>query len=161
MSGFNNVTITSLIADDASRFSPTFPVPASITDGSGRQVDDQEVLAWLEARGRNGDDLSLDGIIPAALRKHPIYSLLGRACRLRQYWLRLEDDQYAEKILRDAYWDELSSLLEKHDFLRKEVRAASGRSPTFYHIIHRDRILAEHPDDAPVVALYQEMAALI
>ena len=158
---FNNVAITSLIADDASRFSPTFPIPAIITDGDGRQVDDNDVIAWLEARGRNNDDLSLDGIISAALRKHPIYSLLGRACRLRQYWLRLEDDQHAERILRDPHWDKLSALLEKHDFLRKEVRAASGRSPTFYHIKHRDRILAENADDASVVSFYQELAAII
>lgn len=158
---FDSVAITSVIADDATRFCSSFPVPALITDGNGRQIPENEIIPWLEARGRNSEDVSLGGIIPDVLRKHPIYSLLGRACRLRQYWLRVEDDQYAERIIRDPYWDKLSALLEKHDFLKKEVRAASGRSPTFYHIKQKDRILAENPDDTVIREFYQEMASLI
>lgn len=158
---FEDVVITSVIADDATRFCPSFPQPAFITDGDGFQVPQDEISHWLESRGKNADELTLNGIVPIALQKHAIYSLLGRACRLRQYWLRLEDDQYAEKILRDPDWVLLSEVLLKHDFIKVEVRAASGRSPTFYHIKHRDRILGENPDDDAVKALFQEMATLI
>lgn len=158
---FEDVVVTSVIADDATRFSPSFPQPAFITDGNGLQVPQDEISHWLESRGRNADELSLNGIVPIALQRHAIYSLLGKACRLRQYWLRLEDDQYAEKILRDPHWVQLSELLQKHDFLKVEVRPASGRSPTFYHVKHRERILAENGCDADVKAFFQDMATLV
>lgn len=158
---FKDSKIISVIADDTSRFSATFPLPAFITDGTGREIPNSEIEEWLSQRGRNNDETSLDGIVPAKLKKHPIYSLLGRACRLKQYWLRLEDDVYSEKILRNPNWDKLRLILIKYDLLKEERRAASGRSPTFYHIKHRDRILAENPNDEEISAFFKELANTI
>ncbi|MCQ4347186.1 hypothetical protein NGA35_07045 [Pseudomonas stutzeri] len=66
---------------------------------------------------------------------HEIFSLLDRAVRYRGYWFRDDtDDVLGRKIISDDLWPTLSELLLKHDFLRKEERAASGRPSLFYHI---------------------------
>lgn len=158
---FSGVKISSVIADDATRFCSSFPTPTFITDGEGSQVQEGSIDEWLSARGRNTEEISLGGFVSTKLRKHPIYALLSKACRLRQYWLRLEDDLYAEKILKDQHWDELRQALLKHGFLKEEVRAASGRSPTFYHIRHKERILAANSDDDAVRALMVDLSNAI
>jgi hypothetical protein len=38
-------------------------------------------------------------------------------------------------------------VLAQHDYLREEVRQAAGRASRFFHIKHRESILAESPDD--------------
>lgn len=81
---------------------------------------------------------------------------------MHQYWLREgEDDVHTEKILKDAYWPVLSSVLDKNGFLRIEKRAASGGSSPFYHIRESQRLLAESPSDTEVVKFFMDLAEAI
>lgn len=155
---FTDCAIGSLIADDASRFSPTFPIPNILTVGEEVDVSSREEVAqWLERRGRNKDAEVAMGIASPALKAHPIYGLLGRACRVRSYWLRAGDDIQADKILRDENWTDLAAALRMSGFLREEQRQASGKSSTFTHIRQRERILQEDPADGELTQLFKNL----
>lgn len=145
---FSESSIVTVIANQASMFSPTFPIPKLILLESSQQLTDSaEIEGWLANHGRNTDESVLVGISSSTLKQHPVYRLLGQACRIRQYWLRAEDDLYGKKILKNEYWAILSDTLRKHGFLREETRQASGRASVFVHIKHKDRILAEDTGD--------------
>jgi hypothetical protein len=159
---FDNVNIVNLIADDGSRFSESFPVPRTITDGAGRQISGvAEVEQWLNSRGRRQEETVERGLASETLRKHPVYKLLGRVCRIRQYWLRAEDDLVGAKVFQDLNWPMLISVLRKNDLLREETRQASGRSSAFVHIRQRERILAEDRADESIARFYRDLASAI
>ncbi|MFM0399033.1 NACHT domain-containing protein [Paraburkholderia aspalathi] len=159
---FDDVNVISLIADDASRFPESFPLPRTITDGAGRQISDaSEVEAWLNSRGRRLGDTVAQGLASERLRSHPIYKLLGKVCRIRQHWLRAEDEFVGAKIFQDPNWPTLITLLRKHELLREETRQASGRSSAFVHIRQKERILAEDRADEDLAKFYRDLAAAI
>jgi hypothetical protein len=154
--------ITSMIADEAVRVSPSFPVPGKVT-----LLDDVELVGvdeisnWLGRRGRDVDLAVTSGLASAALKKKPIYSLLDRAARMRQYWLRGDsDDIQASKIVNDPHWPTLSRILVEHDYLRVETRQASGRSSKFFHIKHRESILAQSPGDDALRRLFEVLQSV-
>jgi len=159
---FENSSIITLIADEASRFSASFPVPNKLVDGTGAQITDAEQIeTWLGSRGRVENTSSL-GVVPRKLQDHRVYELLSRACRMRRYWLREGDnDVHAEKILKDPNWAMLSKALRNNDFLREENREASGGSAPFIHIKHKERLLAESPADKQVVKFFIDLEHLI
>lgn len=159
---FEDVNVSSLIADDASRFPESFPLPRIITDGAGGQISDApEVEAWLNSRGRRLHDTVAQGLASETLRSHPIYKLLGRVCRIRQHWLRAEDEFVGVKIFQDPNWPTLITVLREHELLREETRQASGRSSAFVHIRQKDRILAEDRTDEDLAKFYRDLAAAI
>ncbi|WP_332672072.1 NACHT domain-containing protein [Aromatoleum sp.] len=157
---FSECQVFTLLASDSSRFSASFPTPSVLVLDSGEQVLDAETITkWLEARGRNVNLTVSTGVSSSKLRAHPIYILLGQGCRIRQYWLRAEDDLYG-KILKDRYWSVLSTLLREEGFLREEYRQASGKSSNFVHIKHKNRLLAEDPNDIMIVRFFQKLEEL-
>lgn len=156
---FENGTILNLIADNSSRFPASFPIPKYVNDEEGNRLSSTvEIETWLDARGKNHAETVAKGLAPLSLTNHSIYKLLGRACRVRQYWLRAEDDIYGERILNDKDWPTLRAVLQRHDLLRAEVRQASGRSSEFYHIRQRDRILAESHLDEELRRFFLDLA---
>jgi hypothetical protein len=155
---FDEAIIINLIANEATRVSSSFPLPKQISiEGSGDLVASNQIEEWLNKRGRNPTSTVATGLANPALAKHGIYKLLGRACRVRQYWLRLGDDLQADKILRDPYWPELAEKLRSCDLLREEARQASGTKSTFTHIKMRESILLEDVNNADVVRLFTEL----
>lgn len=154
-------SIRSLLADDSVRVSPSIPLPTKISMPNGAEIVGAEaVAAWLDTHGRNEEATSSTGIASQALRKKPIFGLLMRAARLRQHWLRGDDEDYqAGRILNDPAWLDLCRILKNHDYLKEEIRQASGRSSKFYHIKHRESILAEAKTDTSLRALFDELAS--
>lgn len=159
---FKDSSITSLIADDASRFPSSIPAPKVLITESGIQVTDADkITQWLDERGRSTKPTT-SSVVPDKVKTHRIYTLLGRACRVRQYWLRAgDDDVHAERILKDAYWPVLSRVLDENGFLRIEKRDASGGSSPFYHIRQSQRLLSEKSTDTEVVKFFRDLAAAI
>ncbi|MGA8940224.1 MAG: NACHT domain-containing protein [Acidobacteriaceae bacterium] len=151
--------IQNLLADDAVCVSPSFPVPTRITLPTGDQLSGaDEVGEWLDKHGRNPEVTVASGLAPQALKSKPIYKLLIRAARMRQYWMRSGgDDFYAIKIINDPSWESLSKVLANHGYLREETRTASGRASKFYHIRHRESILAESPNDQNLKELFDDL----
>lgn len=159
---FENSSITSLIADDTSRFPPSIPAPKVLITESGLQVTDvDKITQWLDERGRSTEPTT-NPVVPDKVKTHSVYALLSRACRMRQYWLRAgDDDVQAERILKDTYWPVLSKVLEENGFLRIEKRDASGGSSPFYHIRQSARLLSESSSDPEVVKFFSDLAAAI
>ena len=159
---FKDSSITSLIADDATRFSSSIPVPLVLITENGLQVTDADkITEWLDERGRSKKPTA-NPVVPDTVKRHRIYSLLGKACRMRQYWLRAgDDDVHAERILNDALWPELVQVLDRNGFLRVESRQASGGSSRFYHIKQAERILSERSSDTEVVKFFTDLASHI
>lgn len=159
---FEDSSIVHLIADNATRFSKSFPNPKIVTDGEGFNISDAvEIGIWLDARGRNQEETVSSGLAMMSLTNHPIYKLLGKVCRIRQYWLRAEDDIYGAKVFQDRDWAILKDVLDKHGFLREEIRQASGRSSTFVHIRQSDRILSEEKNDMPLAEFFKDLASKV
>ncbi len=156
---WSDSAISSMIADEAVRVSASFPVPSKVTlPDEVELLGAEEILAWLGRRGRDADLAVSSGLASVALRKKPIYGLLDRAARMRQYWLRGDnDDVQASKIVNDPNWPTLSKILAEHDYLRIETRQASGRASKFYHIKHRESILAEASDDESLKRLFEDL----
>lgn len=150
--------IGSMIADSTIRVSPTFPAPSKVILPGGEQlVGSEEVQAWLDRQGRD-PTLIGDSVVSVSLRAKSIYKLLHRAARIRQYWLRDDEEDFmAAKIISDPEWDRLREMLLKHDYLRVENRQAAGRSSTFFHIKHKERILAESSCDADLKKLLDDL----
>ncbi|WP_157374661.1 hypothetical protein [Burkholderia ubonensis] len=159
---FENASVVHVIANDSSRFSRSFPLPKVITRGDGQEIyDPGEIEKWLDARGRDEVQTVAQGLASASLRNHRVYRLLGRLCRLRQYWVRPEDEIVGTKIFQDPNWPMLASVLREHDFLREEERPASGGRSVFVHVRQRERILAESKDDEAVVRFFDDLASRI
>jgi len=149
--------ISGVIADSAIRVSPSFPLPTKISLADDTEIIGAEaVSSWLASRGRDAEYVDQTGL--ATLRSKPLYLLLMRAARLRQYWLRAEaDDFQASKILNDRDWPELAKILVERDLLREEIRQASGRSSKFFHIKHRESILSESVEIEALAGLFEDI----
>jgi hypothetical protein len=160
-----NVTISNLIADETIRISPSFPTPQKIilarATGATDITESAEMNEWLAKRGLNSSAEYTAGLASASLRKLPSYILLRRAARMRQYWLRSDsDDIQANKIVSDPNWLSLCDILDRHDYLRVEIRQAAGKALQFYHVKHRESILIESPEDSRLNNLYLELQSL-
>lgn len=159
---FKDTSITSLIADDASRFPTSFPVPKVLVNEVGVELSDaNRIVQWLDKRGRSAKPVA-NPVVSDKVKRHRVYALLGRACRMRQYWLREgDDDVHAERILKDPSWAVLSSVLKQNGFLRIEKRDASGGASPFYHIRQSERLLSERSSDVEVVKFFKDLDAAI
>ncbi|MCD0258139.1 hypothetical protein JWH11_07850 [Xanthomonas melonis] len=129
---FDSCSFVQVIADDATIFSTSFPDAGTLILANSENLTEPEAIsAWIDSHGRV---IGKAESVFAQLENHPVYKLLSKACRLRQYWLRSEGDQHASRILSDSWWPTLEKVLRSHDFLREEFRQASGKSSTFFHI---------------------------
>lgn len=157
---FNESYLVSLIADDETIVSNTFPKPVLIQDLtiSGPITDPEGVNLWLEAHLAERP-ATVSTAIPDELLGTPSLKILHRAARLRQYWLRKSDDIFAAKILDDPDWPAVERALLDNNLLRVEDRQASGSSGRFVHIRQRDAILAGDLTNPDVVSLYKRLAA--
>lgn len=153
---FNDCRVVNVIANQATRFSSSFPLPRQIAvEGADDLTVPAQIEEWLTRHGRNATSTVATGLALPVLTAHGIYKLLGRACRVRQYWLRLGDDLQADKILRDRYWEDLAAQLRTCNLLREEARQASGAKSTFTHIRMREKILLEDSSNADVAQLFE------
>jgi hypothetical protein len=159
---FQNCVVGGLIVNVLSHLNQTLR-PSYIQFDLVSQVDffqgEEDVGLLLSDLGGakigGADSLSPDR---KHLEKHPIFALLQRALRFRAYWIRAgaeRNDVLTYKIVADPYWEELTAILQKHDFLRKETRDASGRPSHFYHL-RRPDILADK-DNSDSTAFYADL----
>ncbi|WP_157275754.1 NACHT domain-containing protein [Pelomonas sp. Root1444] len=153
-------SVSSLLADESARVSPSFPSPTKISMANGAEIiGTEEVAAWLDAHGRDANATNAGKLASYTLRNKPIYTLLMRAARLRQHWLRADNEDFqASKIVNDSDWPVLCRILMEHDYLKEEIRQASGRASKFFHIKHRESILAEDPNDLSLKALFDALS---
>jgi hypothetical protein len=120
------------------------------------ESDAKSIEEWLSFHSLNPPE-EQTGLLSSQYNEHPLVRLLGRAARMRQYWLRRGDDKYADRILNDDQWDRLARLLNENNLITVEKRDASGTDSTFFHIKHAQEILSEDASNPNVVAFYAAM----
>lgn len=159
---FEDSSVICLIADDASRFPISFPLPRILVKEGGDELTDAgQIEEWLATHGRFGA-VPASSVVSQQVKDHRVYALLGRVCRMRRYWLRKDcNDVQAEKILGDPNWQILSQVLLDNEFLRIDKRDAAGGAAPFYHIRHAARLLTESSTDLEVVKFFQDLDSAI
>lgn len=161
--GWEESHVVTLIGDDGFKPSASFPVPSVVQYYRSQLpevlTDAKAIVAWL-ARRRGEFDGELD--LLSGRRSHPLFQLLGKALRFRDYWIRSEGDQWAQRIVGDAEWVTLIRLLDEFGLLRaEEQKAASGKAATFYHIRRSEDILREDLTDPDIRGFYERLARAI
>ena len=154
---FQSVSIGTLIVDDITRVPPSIPAPIRLQyEGPGQQhsrviFDPAQIVSWLDRHGKDpSPNRRESGLVPSELRSHPMFKLLGRACRNRSYWIAEDGDSQFEGFVRDSDWKIIYELLKKHGLVRVEQRGSrpvAGRSNVFFHIRKPMEILGEYFDD--------------
>ena len=147
--GFADSAIVTLIANDSTRVSESFPDPSVIRyEGFGVEPDavirsPDQIRYWVDTHGRapSQDPRCYEGSIPEALRKHRMVRLLERACRVRSYWIRDAAEGHFNRFVQDELWPELLKLLNAHDLIKVRHPAASGPNDDFFHIVNAEGIL--------------------
>ena len=164
---FRSTSIGTLIVDDLTRVSPTFPPPVRLQyEGPSPQdsrvmFDPDEIVTWLNGHGKNPSPLKENaGLIPDDLRNHPIIKLLGKACRNRSYWISEAGDSHFDVFVKDPHWQVIYELLKEHELVRVENRQVSGRSNVFFHIKKSMDLLCES-DDSDVRGFYSSLVERI
>ena len=146
---FADSAIVTLIANDATRVSETFPDPSLIRyEGFGAEPSadiwsPDEIRSWVDRHGRtpSQDSRCHEDIVPEDLRKHRMVRLLDRVCRVRSYWIRDDAEDHFNRFVRDSVWPELLDLLKAHDLAKVRHPAASGPKDDFVHIVNAAGIL--------------------
>ena len=171
---FDGATIATLIADDATRVSSTFPIPTRIQvegQSSAALTDRDRIRDWLGRHGRgcadqaDGSGDRADGLVPVELRRHPMMKLLGRACRIRSHSFSEDADLPFQKFTQDRWWPSVRDLLEKHEFLEETTRQTSGPKKKLLHIKRAKDLLAAEvsrspaPDDDEIRDFFASMVA--
>ena len=146
---FADSVIVTLIANDATRVSETFPDPSMIRyEGFAAEPDavigsPDKIRSWVDRHGRAPSRVSRchKSTLPEDLRKHPMVRLLERACRVRSYWIRDAAEDHFTRFIRDPLWSGLLELLKTHDLVKVRHPAASGPNDDFFHIVNATGIL--------------------
>ena len=168
---FNDCHITTLTVNAATHVSHSIPVPLQIqyirtgVDRSKVISFPKHIKGWLHAHGptvghgEHGD--AKPSVVPNELRRHPILTLLGRACRSRSFWIPDGSTNIFENITRDPSWPDLLELMREHNLLKVSTIAASGTNNRFFHIEQPIRILSEDMNDDNVKSFYEALVARI
>ena len=159
---FDATTIVTLIADDATRVSSTFPIPDRIqVEGSDLSrgavlAARDKIIGWLNEHGRGCLDhtdgsikQSAGGLVPFELRDHHLMRLLGRACRIKSHSFTEDSDYPFQKFTQDMWWPDIRRLLKNHGFLEESTKQTSGPRKTLFHIRRANDLLAAELDLPP------------
>lgn len=159
---FDATTIVTLIADDATRVSSTFPIPDRIqVEGSDLSrgavlAARDKIIGWLNEHGRGCLDhtdgsikQSAGGLVPFELRDHHLMRLLGRACRIKSHSFTEDSDYPFQKFTQDMWWPDIRRLLKNHGFLEESTKQTSGPRKTLFHIRRAKDLLAAELDLPP------------
>lgn len=159
---FDATTIVTLIADDATRVSSTFPIPDRIqvegSDSSRGEVHTarKKIIDWLHEHGRGCLDhsdgaieQSAGGLVPFELRDHHLMRLLGRACRIKSHSFSEDSDYPFQKFTQDQWWPDIRRLLKYHGFLEESTKQTSDPRKTLFHIKRTKDLLAAELDPSP------------
>ena len=166
---FHDCRIATLTVNETTHVSNSIPVPFRIQYNRYR-VHRSKVISfpeyvrgWLHAHGPafGHEEHVTDepSMVPDELRRHPIFELLGRACRSRSFWIPEGSTNYFEKFTRDPLWPDLLALLQAHNLVKEETIAAAGINSRFFHIKRPIRILTEDMDDDDVNSFYAALVA--
>ena len=154
---FEESVLTTVIVDEGTRVSRTFPAPQSLGrthDGFDR--DPSSIGDWLDVHGRV---TATDEVVPNPDGRHGLMlRLVERACRNSSFWIPETAEGTVDRFVKDPLWPDVLRLLKAHDFIREDVLSASGRKSRFVHIRQSGQLLANDPKDRKVARFYEALA---
>ena len=161
--GFDNVAVATLIADETTHLSVTFPQVGWVQLVTSAQEEKAlfgaDAVEWIDRHGRR-PAAGKDVLVPDDVRGHGLFELMQRACRvmLRHHWIRSPGDDRIALLVQDRWWHVLESLLHSRELLvMEDSKQVGGRPSIFYHIKHAREILAETKDKPEVRAFLSDI----
>ena len=152
---FDATAFHTVIADDETLISSTFPIPRRIQiegpDATRNTVltERDQIIDWLDRHGRGFKnqtnspcDPSHGRLVPFGLREHPMMRVLDQACRIRSHSFSEDGDFPFQRFTQDPWWPDVRRLLNDHRFLDQTTRPASGPRMIFFHIRRAKDLLA-------------------
>ena len=123
---FDDTTIVTLIVNDSTRTSASFPDPAVIRyEGFGAKPDavisaPEAIGDWVNSHGRSPCQAfaGQEGVFTVEMRGHPMTKLLYKACRAPSFWTHIVDHAPPYHFTRHQLWPELLNLLEAHALIK-------------------------------------------
>lgn len=169
---FCDSTIVTLIANNTTRVSDSFPDPSVIRyEGFGAEPDaviksPDRIRSWVDAHGRSPSQSCQyhEGVALDDLWDHPMVQLLEKVCRVRSYWIRGAAEDHFNRFVRDPLWPELLELLKDHDLVKVRHLAASGPGDNFFHVMNAPGILRglhTESDDTRIRDFYRALTERI
>ncbi|WP_242183380.1 hypothetical protein [Sphingomonas sp. CARO-RG-8B-R24-01] len=138
---FSDSHIITLLADQGTIPSRTIPSPSLLVLPESTVSDPSAIETWLGAQYMSVKSPFGDLSLRDALEAYPLVKLLARYARYRPFWLKDGEEKAARKILDDEHWEELKSILNRHELLVERFnRPSSGPAATFYHLKNRDAL---------------------
>ena len=144
---FDNCSIHTLIADDATRLAPTIPSPAilriqSRTGTSRTFSKPDEIRNWIDAHGGSLLSNVSSGLsLAEQFKNHDFVKVLERACRRKAFWIPTAGDGAMFKFAKHPNWPDVMEFLKDQDMGNEVVRGVGGRRPHFFRITNSDDIL--------------------
>lgn len=135
---FDATAFHTVIADDETLISSTFPIPRRIQiegpDATRNTVltERDQIIDWLDRHGRQ----SVRSVT------WPMMRVLDQACRIRSHSFSEDGDFPFQRFTQDPWWPDVRRLLNDHRFLDQTTRPASGPRMIFFHIRRAKDLLA-------------------
>ncbi len=142
---FDGCSVQTLIVDDLTRVSQSFPVPAMIsredTADSRAVTDPAAIKEWLSGHGGKESELCDYPADPIAeFRGHEFVSVLEKACRTRSFWIPVEGDDTGSRFARGAAWPAVMRFLEEQGMGHRSIRGEGGNKNGFFRIRNRREV---------------------
>ena len=130
---FDDTIIVTLIVNDSTRTSASFPNPAIIRyEGFGAKPDavisaPEAISDWVDRHGRSPCQAFADheGVVTVEMLEHPMTKLLKKllykACQVRGNWIFIADNASSHHFTKHQLWPELLNLLETHALIKHDT----------------------------------------
>lgn len=143
---FDSCSIQTLIVDDATRLSASFPLPSVIrhagTKDSGTVLDPKAIEAWMRDHGRaDPGTVSTFSGFRTRYGDHDFVRTLEKACRTRSFWIPVSGDDVPNRFARNPAWPAVMLFLEDQGRGQRVVRGVGGRQKHFFRITNRRELL--------------------
>lgn len=143
---FENCSVQTLIVDDATRLSPTFPIPLTIrregAKDSGTVADREAIEAWMGHHGATDAGPASDrGTFLVKCGDDDFVRVLERACRTRSFWIPVSGDDAQSRFAKSASWPAVMDFLERQGKGRRVVKGVGGTRKHFFRIVNRRDLL--------------------
>ena len=143
---FDDCSIQTLIADDATRVSPSFPIPAMMrlegASGSPTLTSPTAISEWIRDHGGRDAQTEAPGDgFQAAYGEHEFVKVLEKACRTRSFWIPVTGDDALSRFAKSAVWPAVMEFLEREGKGRQVVKGVGGTQKHFFRITNRREVL--------------------
>lgn len=144
---FDGCSIQTLIVDEATRVSPSFPIPTMIrlegSSGSGTVTDPAAVERWMRDHGVGDvEPEALGGAFRSEYGAHDFVRVLERACRARSFWIPITGDDALSRFAKSDAWPAVMQFLESEGMGRRVVKGVGGTRNEFFRIVNRREVLS-------------------